>query len=182
MEQWRAIDGYDGLYEISTDGRVRSLDREVPTKSNVGKFTTRFCKGRVLVPAANGRYLTVSLNNNGVQKTHAIHRLVANTFIPNPNALPYINHKDEDKRNNCVDNLEWCTASYNATYGSLSKRKRERVLGENNPRSKLTEEEVRAIRKLHFNGVSNKTIGLCYGISSDHVYQIITGRRWKHVV
>ena len=98
METWKAIKGYPN-YEVSNLGNVRNK------------------KGNVLKPEETERgYLRVNLFNNGKVKHHKIHRLVASTFIPNENNFPQINHKDENKKNNKVDNLEWCTNWYNSHY------------------------------------------------------------------
>ena len=117
-EEWRPIEGYEGLYEVSSYGRVRSLDR----------YDNRNCfrKGKVLSPAKdkNG-YLKVVLNCNGKCKTINVHRLVALTFLPNPDNLPCVNHKNEDKTDNRVDNLEWCTVKYNLSYGTARIRERD---------------------------------------------------------
>lgn len=115
-EIWKAVPGYEGLYEVSNCGRVRSLDRWV-----IGGFAgKRFMKGRILkVGVASNGYCMVVLTK-GHAKT--VHRLVAKAFIPNPDNLPMINHKDEDKTNNCVDNLEWCSSKYNNNYGTLKER------------------------------------------------------------
>ena len=106
IEEFRDIPGYEGLYEVSNLGRVRSLETE-----------------RILKPSKNTwGYLFVSLYKNGIKKAVRIHRLVALAFIPNPDNLPCINHKDEDKTNNTVDNLEWCDDKYNANYGTRNER------------------------------------------------------------
>ena len=93
MEQWRDIEGFDGLYQVSNQGRVKSL--------KYGK--EKILKG---VKSCNG-YLTVGLCKDGKEVRKYIHRLVAEAFLPNPQNLPQVNHKDEDKTNNCVENLEW---------------------------------------------------------------------------
>lgn len=118
MEEWRTIPGYEGLYEVSNTGRVRSLDR----------YDSRNCfrKGKVLSPVkSNIGYLLVSLCCNGKYKGFTVHRLVAQAFIPNPDNLPEINHKDEDKTNNSVENLEWCDRKYNNNYGSRKDKVRD---------------------------------------------------------
>ena len=113
IEEWRPIEGYEGLYEVSSYGRVRSLDR----------FYYRLHKGKVLSPTKDRYgYLTVTLNYNGKSKTIKIHRLVAQAFLPNPDNLPQVNHKNEVKSDNCVDNLEWCDAKYNNKYGTRLER------------------------------------------------------------
>ena len=108
-EIWRDIKGYEGLYQVSNLGNVRRL---------VG-FRCR--NERIIKPRkkANG-YLQVILQDNGIKKCVHIHRLVAEAFIPNTDNLPEVNHIDEDKTNNRVSNLEWCTRKYNAEY-SLAK-------------------------------------------------------------
>ena len=100
IEEWRDVPGYEGLYEVSDWGRVKNIKT-----------------GRILKPANNGwGYLFVVLCKNGIKTAAKIHRLVAYAFIPNPQNLPQINHRDEDKTNNSVDNLEWCTCEYNNNY------------------------------------------------------------------
>ena len=115
-EIWRPIEGYEGLYEVSNTGRVRSLDMYV--KCGYGSYRLR--KGKVLSPVIkdNG-YLQVGLYYNGKYKMFLVHRLVAQAFIENFDNLPEVNHLDEDKSNNSVDNLEWCDRSYNLKYGTV---------------------------------------------------------------
>ena len=96
------IKGYEGLYAVTSCGRVWSYKRQ--------KFLT---------PSTNEKgYLYVSLYKNGEHKRCRIHRLIAEAYLPNPNNLPQINHKDENKANNCLQNLEWCNAKYNTNYGT----------------------------------------------------------------
>ena len=119
IEEWRPVVRYEGLYEVSNTGQVRSLDR----------FYYRLHKGKVLSPTKDRYgYLTVTLNCNGKSKTIKIHRLVAQAFLPNPDNLPQVNHKDEDKTNNNVTNLEWCTAKYNVNFGTRQERYRNTML------------------------------------------------------
>ena len=124
-EIWRPVVGYEGLYEVSSYGRVRSVDRYVKSKSESYRLT----KGKVLSGSiTKDGYVRCLIKVNGVGRSYFAHRLVAETFIPNPDNLPQINHKDEDKRNNRVDNLEWCTAKYNMNYGSRQERYRDTML------------------------------------------------------
>lgn len=98
--------------EVSTFGRVRTLDKVVPS----GKYT-RFIKGRVLKQFDNSKgYLQVNIKVDGKWTRKTVHRLVAQTFLPNPDGLPMVNHRDCDRTNNNVENLEWCTAKYNSQY------------------------------------------------------------------
>lgn len=118
-EEWRDIKGYEGLYQVSNMGRVKSLERTFFDK--IGR--KQIAKERILRPCTtrNG-YLLISLHTSGKRKKFSVHRLVASAFVPNPDNNPEVNHRDEDKTNNSVDNLEWCTRKENCTYGSRPKR------------------------------------------------------------
>ena len=107
-EVWKSVVGFEDSYEVSNYGRVRSLPR--------GRT-----KGQILKPYLNRYgYHVISIRKESGGKTYClkVHRIVASAFIENPDNLPYINHKDENKINNAVDNLEWCTPYYNTHYGS----------------------------------------------------------------
>lgn len=113
-EEWRPVCGYEGLYEVSSLGRVRSVDRHIISAD--GREYDR--KGVLMkLRIDKGGYVKVGLRHTTQQKQYSVHRLVAQAFIPNPGNLPQINHKDENPTNNRVDNLEWCTAEYNINYG-----------------------------------------------------------------
>lgn len=118
MEKWKPIPDYENLYEVSSYGRVKSLEKY--RYNNGGK---QLLKERILRPINNGNgYFMVRLYKNKTNKYYLIHRLVAEAFIPNPDNLPMINHRDEDKTNNVADNLEWCDAKYNSNYGTAIER------------------------------------------------------------
>ncbi len=105
IEIWKDIKGFEGKYQISNFGNVKNLNY--------------YRKGivKILKPIKhNSGYNAINLSFKGKNKQYLIHRLVAETFIPNPNKYEFVNHKDENKRNNKVENLEWCTKSYNAIY------------------------------------------------------------------
>lgn len=109
QEIWKDIKGYEGSYQVSNLGRVRSLTRKVNTFCGI-----RTTKGKVLKPLkTKNNYLRVDLKQHQNDKYVSIHRLVAKTFIPNPKEYPIVNHKDGNSLNNKVDNLEWCTQSHN---------------------------------------------------------------------
>lgn len=118
-EIWKKINNFDN-YLVSNYGNIKSLSRVI--KSPRGK--TRIIPERILKPGKlQHGYLSVVLSNNIKSYTMRVHRLVAMAFIPNPNNLPIINHKDENPSNNHVDNLEWCTVKYNTNYGTgISRR------------------------------------------------------------
>jgi hypothetical protein len=110
-EIWKGIEGYENLYQISSEGRVKSLGNNKNRKEKI-------LNGR----KNRGGYLIVSLCKEGKGKNYLIHRLVANAFLPNPNNLPEVNHKDENPKNNCVENLEWCDRYYNNNYGKHNEK------------------------------------------------------------
>lgn len=101
------IKGYEGLYAVTEDGQIWSYRRKKFLKLD----------GKV------GDYQSIGLSKDGKVKGYAVHRLVAQAYIPNPDNLPMVNHKDEVKSNNCVDNLEWCTREYNCNYGTAVQRR-----------------------------------------------------------
>ena len=120
IEEWRDIAGFEGYYQVSNLGRVRSLDRTYVDATGA----LRHYKGKLLTPtdAGNG-YRNVMLQANGKRATPRLCRVVAIAFVPNPDGLPQVNHKDENKANDIAENLEWCTASYNANYGTANARR-----------------------------------------------------------
>lgn len=161
-EVWKSIDGYDGRYEISNFGRFKSYAQD----KTVGKI-------KYGSPQKKG-YLAVSLQNNeGHKVTKKIHRLVAEAFIPNPDNLPQVNHKDEDKKNNHVNNLEWCDNTYNHNYGTRNNR-----AGLKNRCHPLTSKRIYSIDKdgnvEHFGSILEaKRI---YGFSHGNIIRALKGR------
>lgn len=118
MEIWKDVVGYEGFYQVSNEGNVRSLDRCVKCSNSI-----RFYKGRVLAQCRDDKgYYRVLLTIAGRHKSKQVHRLVAEAFIDNPYNKPEVNHKDEDPSNNCIDNLEWCDKVYNLSYGTGRER------------------------------------------------------------
>lgn len=126
-EEWRPVKGYEGYYEVSNYGRVKSLPR----------YHRHYISGELITSYSGGirahnydeyGYDSIMLKKNGTVKNKAVHRLVAEAFIPNPDNLPIINHKDENPSNNRVENLEWCTNQYNVTYGTAIERRVEKTI------------------------------------------------------
>lgn len=123
-ERWLPVAGFEGLYEVSDQGRVKSLKRLVKRKTK-GDYIV---KERILKPFTRGDgYVFVPLSKNGTRCTKSVHRLVAEAFIPNPDNLPEVNHKDENKSNNELGNLEWCDQEYNSNYGTSKVRLGDKV-------------------------------------------------------
>ena len=122
MEEWRPIENFEEFYEISSFGRIRRIHKD-----------PRVQKYKILTLDTLRGYKKVTLYKFGVGYKFQVHRLVAKTFIPNPNSLPQVNHKDENPSNNNVENLEWCTPEYNVRYGTGIRRQVEK-------RSKVVEQ------------------------------------------
>ena len=119
-EIWKDVVNYEGYYQVSNLGNVRSLPHIT--------INQRKRKGRMRKPYTNWKgYLAVCLCKDGKCKSYQVHRLVAQAFLPNPNNYPMINHKDENKKNNNVSNLEWCDVTYNNNYGNRTKRARSKI-------------------------------------------------------
>lgn len=128
-EIWKDIKGYEGLYQVSSEGRVRSLNYH-----RMG--ITKLMKPEII----NAGYYRVGLSKNGVTKRFFLHRLVAEAFIPNPNNLPIVNHKDRNPLNCNSNNLEWCDTPYNLSYDSAYER---RVATRRSNNNYLISEETR---------------------------------------
>ena len=117
-EIWADIPGFEGSYQVSNRGRVRSCDRYIKASRGMQKK-----HGQIIRPMLrpNG-YLTIGLYMNGKRTERYVHRIVALLFVDNPNMYDEVNHKDENKTNNCSENLEWCTHGYNINYGTAKEK------------------------------------------------------------
>ena len=188
-EIWKDIEGYEGKYEVSNFGRVKSLPRthDISREKN-GSFTYHR-KEKVLTPRIDKYgYLHVNLYDNEQRmKRHSVHRLVAGAFIPNPDRLPTVNHKDEDKQNNRVDNLEWMSVSANNQYGTHGYGQRALMAAENARKRKAVVQldmdgrEVNRFVSLNeasrVTGISLGSIGKC--VKGKH--QSAGGYRWRYI-
>ena len=172
MEIWKDLNEF---YQVSSYGQVKSKDKYV--KSTFGGMY--FKKGRLLkLNTNNNGYLQVQLCHNGVSKVERVHRLVAKAFIPNPNNLPKVNHKDGNKQNNTVANLEWCTQFENIIH---AKENGWMIKGETAVNSKLTEEVVKDIKYLIKEGATNTELAILFNVHKGTINCIRIGRNWSHV-
>lgn len=125
----KPVVGYEGYYEVDQFGRVFSLDRVVTVVDGNRTYEKPLYGKQMKQSMHDKGYKTVSLTRDGKTKAMFVHRIVAEAFLPNPDNLPMVNHKDEDKTNNFLENLEWCTAAYNRTYGKAVERHAKKLRG-----------------------------------------------------
>lgn len=181
QERWLPVVGYEGQYEVSDLGNVRSLDRVVQVRNRWGSITNKTIAGIILAQTPDkGSYsygrLTVKLSKGGVAKTRLVHQLVAESFIgPRPVGCE-VAHGDGNPANNCIDNLRYATSAENTadkfTHGTV-------LRGEGVGNSKLKEDDVRAIKNCTDLSVTN--LAKLYGMSLGQVSRIRSGQRWGHV-
>lgn len=180
MEEWKDIKGYEGLYQVSNLGRVKSLSR---LKKNFN-INTKMIEIITLPEKIRKPQLTkygyyrIGLTKDCKQIYHSVHRLVAETFLDNPDNLSQVNHKDENKLNNRADNLEWCTAKYNANYGARNRKvaekqyKQIKCIETKRVYKSLTEaSDVTGISMGNISSVCNHRIG----------YKTAGGYHWEYI-
>ena len=173
QEVWKKTFESDS-YEVSSLGRVRSVDRVVKQTNQAGEYT-RIMRGRLLKPQPNGRgYVFVWVHGKQI----TVHKLVATAFIENPNQLPQVNHKDGDKTNNAADNLEWVDNSGNQQH-ALATGLMRKALGEAVGVSKLTNEAVLHI--LRSPNVPTRTLAEQYNVNMQTIRDIRNRKTWKHI-
>lgn len=174
------INGYEGLYEVSNRGRVKSLAKEWFNKEGrlIGRKKDSIIKaGR----RKKGYDFVVLCNGSGVKKYVSIHRIVAQHFVENPNGYNIVNHLDSNMRNNYFENLEWTTYSGNAIHAFANGRRRG-AKGESHPMSKYTLEDVLRIREL-YDGKKMRIfeIAKLYNARSESISKIVHRTRWAHI-
>lgn len=172
MEIWKDIKGYEGSYQVSNLGNVKSLDREMMVNGGIKQYYSQVRKPSVMKDG----YLAMTLWRDSKGKSLRVSRLVAAAFLENPDGYDQVNHKDGIKENNNVDNLEWCSSSQNAQHAL---RVGLRKSGENHSCSKLTNFQVRQVPNLLAQGFSQKYISNLYGVSYSTIKNICQGRKWQ---
>lgn len=175
-EVWKDIKGYEGLYQIPSCGRVKSLSRV--------SFSGKSLKTKILRLGTHRQgYLGVNLYSQNNKKYFLVHRLVAEMFIfnPDPELFIEVNHKNGIKGNNCVDNLEWVSPSENHRH-AYRKGLRSTLFGETQGNSKLTEEQVIKIKMLLKEGtLTQRKIAELFGVYNTTISAINTNKTWSHV-
>lgn len=172
-ELWKDIAGYEGKYQISNLGRVRSLLNSRGNKREQPKI--------LKTSIDRWGYLVLALCKNSTGKMFKVHRLVAQAFLLNPENKPEVNHKDGNKLNNTALNLEWVTPKENIRHAFKTGLRKK---GEESHRAKLTNEQVRQIRKEYIpcsRGFSTRALARKYNVSQSNIYLIIKNRAYKDI-
>lgn len=180
-EIWKDIEGYGGSYKISNKGRVKSLNRTIYKRGYPYNIKGKFIKQVFRKSKQENRYFGVGLYRDGKSKNYYVHRLVAKAFISNPENKPTVNHKDGDRFNNCVGNLEWATQQENIqhSWDNGMSTPHHKIKGENHPKSKLKKEDVLFIRKCaKTNEMNTLELSIKYNISTRHVNNLKKGKYW----
>lgn len=166
MEDWLNIDGYEGKYQVSSLGNIRSINYN----------NTNRCQNLIYRINRGGRKY-INLSKDGKYTSYIISRLVAITFIPNPNNLPEVNHIDGNKLNDSKDNLEWTSREYNIKHAHINNLY---PVGENHSKSLLTDKDVENIRLLHsIVSLNYVEISNLYSVSKQHIGAIIRNKKRK---
>lgn len=166
-EIWKDVIGFEGRYKISNSLKLVSINGRV--------------KGEAIMKPTigNSGYYVFKLRWINKKKDYRLHRLIAEHFIPNPLNLPFVNHKDGDKLNCSISNLEWVSEAENVQHairtGLLNTK------GENHCHHKVSEKDVIEMKQLYLSGITQKQIALQYGVSRRQAGDIINGINWKHI-
>lgn len=187
-EVWKDIKGYEGVYQVSNYGNLRSLTRTIDDKN--GKI--KIIKGKSLKASTTSYGYKSVVFRNGLNKENLrVHRLVAQAFIENKDNKPYVNHLDGNKANNRVDNLEWCTNSENMkhAFGTGLKEpsnpnKNGLTQGSKHHKSKLTEKDVIFIgsnSKANGGFMKNTELAEKFGVTKVTIGYVVNNKIWKHV-
>ena len=167
LEVWKDVIGYEGLYQVSNFGNVKSLGNEFSRKERLLKLS----------PQSKG-YLTVVLQKNATRKMILVHRLVSEHFIDNPEYKLQVNHLNGDKTDNVIENLEWVSHRENLDHAIKNNLT---LKGEENRNSKLKDVDVIKIHSMLQNGITTKELSETYNVSYSTIDGIRTNRYWKHL-
>ncbi len=178
IEIWRDVEGFEGIYRVSSLGFVKSMSRI--KKRSDGKIQTFKERLLSLVTRSNDGYVVVKITKNGIGRMTLVHRLVCEAFLDNPDNKRTVNHKNGIKTDNRLCNLEWATHGENLEH-ALHTGLRIPLFGEKSPASKLTELEVFSILGKFESGISKASIAREFGVSFNTIRCVVTGVTWKSV-
>ena len=172
--------GSETEFEISSDGVVRSLSRLVNSPVAGGE---RMHRGRVMKHLIVKGYPAIQSSRNGIRKTIYVHRMIAELFIPRIQGKDCVNHKDGNKENFKIDNLEWCTHLENMQHAYRTGLAKAPIIGpgEKCPASKLNDKKVSDIKSMLLSGKTHLSIAKIYGVSKGCIGYISRGETWSHV-
>lgn len=178
--EWRPVEGYEGYYEVSNCGKVRSIPRRVRVNNQNGIFTKSY-PSKILKSYITTRgYELVKLCKKGVVKSYSVHRLVAKAFCSNTHEKPEVNHKDGDKLNNHASNLEWNTPSENQKH-AFTEGLQKPQKGSKNGMSRLDEIDILFLHHWRSKGYYAKELAKLFGLSKNHAQDILGFRRWSYI-
>ena len=177
MENWKPVVGFEGLYEVSDLGNVKSLSRMVRSKAGSMRHVRERAMRTCLAPTA--RYVSLILRKEGKSYFKHVHRLVAQAHIPNPENKPQVNHKNASQKwNNTVANLEWATRAEDDAHVVANGLK---PRGHHHYFAKLNAKKVQEMRRLDKQGWSTRSLADKFSLSTAHVRLVIRGLAWGHV-
>lgn len=175
MEIWVDVKGYEGLYQVSDFGNVRTVEVIKPHNTNKSFTWVKKSKLMKLTPTVKG-YKRACFYKNGIRKMHSVHRLVASHFNEKGDNHTIVNHLDGNKANNHTDNLEWCTPKENSEHALNTGLQKH---GEETRFSKLSKKEVLQMIQLKKEGVRNCDLARMFNVNKTTIRDIVTGRSWN---
>ena len=176
-EEWKDIQGYEGKYQVSTLGRVKSLARIIYK----GHYQAFYSEKIMIAYLEKNGYLSTRLyDGNNKNKKILIHRIVAQAFLSNPEKKAQVNHKNGDKTNNRIENLEWATCKENINHaiqiGIINNK------GENNAKAKLTDKDASEVKRLYLKeNMKQRDIAKIFNISQTTVWSVVHGRVYSYL-
>jgi hypothetical protein len=175
-EIWKKVENYEGYYEVSNFGRIRSVNRKI----KASRGSTRIREGKIMIPQLKKNYYEINLSKLSDTKNYILHRLIAKAFIPNPLNKKEVNHINGIGTDNRIENLEWVTARENSLHAYRTGLKKTRK-GEGKENSKLTEENIMEIRStLPYHGYK-ADLARKFSVTITLISRVTLGKCWKHV-
>lgn len=178
--EWRPVPEHEGRYEVSSCGQVRRLPEELLKRGHHNQKSVWWSGGVLRQANTSSGYKQVDLCSHGGRRTHRVHQLVAKAFLLNPENKPNVNHKNFDRTDNRVENLEWCTQKENCQH-AVKNGHAANNRGGRHGMSKLTEPDVLEIVSMLKNNSPVKDVAKVFCVSAQCIYDIRSGKRWGHL-